>query len=178
MMRAAAGAAVGQRHEQQREAHARASETIAKPRQRGPASQHHWCTQTLREETGRDLKRRHGAGEQTAHQAELPIAEPEFSLPDRQHHNDEIGVAVMQRMCPAGNASGAALLTSRPRPFDRLTARNCHDRFTYPCLRSTKAELMNDNTGSPRWLVPVLRAVMIPHSGRLADGRSSTTSVA
>jgi hypothetical protein len=81
----------------------------------------------------------------------------------------------MQRMRAAGDSGCAALLASRLRSFDRLTARNSHDRSA--CL-STKAELMNDNTGSPRWLVPVLRDVMIPHSGRLADGRSSTISVA
>jgi hypothetical protein len=32
----------------------------------------------------------------------------------------------MQRMRPAGDARGAALFTSRLRPFDRLAARNSH----------------------------------------------------
>src|SRR5439155_25399095 len=161
--------------EQKRKARARAGDTIAKPCQRRSASQHHWRAQTLSNESSRNLKRRHGAGEQTAHQPEFPIAEAEFGLPDRQHHNDEIGVAVMQRVRPAGDASGAALVASRFRLFDRLAARNCHYRSA---CRSTKAELTNESTGSARWLVPVLRAVMIPHSGRLADGRSSSISVA
>ncbi len=126
MLGAGAEPADDQRHEQKRKARARAGETIAKPRQRSPAGQHHRRSQALRHETSGDLKRRHGAGEQTAHQAELRIAETEFGLPDRQHYDDEIGVAVMQRMRPAGDAGGAALLASRLRPFDRLTARNSH----------------------------------------------------
>jgi len=81
-------------------------------------------------------------------------------------------------MRPAGDAGGAALVApggKRLGLVDNLAACRGHDCF---CLRSTKAELTNDSTGSPRWLVPVLRAVMIPHSDRLIEGRVSITSAA
>ena len=38
--------------------------------------------------------------------------------------------------------------------------------------------LMKEITGSPRWLVPVLRMVIKPQSGRLLEARVSMTSVA
>src|SRR5215470_9933354 len=128
MRSAGAEPADNERHKQKRKARARASETIAKPRQRSPAGQYDRRAQTFSNEPGGDLKRRHGAGEQTAHQAKLAIAEPEFGLPDRQHHDDEIGVAVMQGMRAAGDTSGAALFAPRLGLFDRLAARNRHDR--------------------------------------------------
>src|SRR5262249_52589048 len=90
----------------------------------------------------------HGAGEQPAQQPELGVAEPELLLPDRQHDVDQIGIAVVQRVRAA-----------------RL-------------LRSTKALLMNEITGSPRWFTPTLRTKMMPQPGRLFKGRISTTSVA
>src|SRR6202166_871735 len=44
--------------------------------------------------------------------------------------------------------------------------------------RGTKAVASSENTGSPRWLVPVLRACRMPHSGRFSDERSDSTSLA
>src|SRR5215831_8418553 len=44
-------------------------------------------------------------------------------------------------------------------------------------LRSTKALLTNEITGSPRWFTPVLRTKIMPQPGRLDKGRISTTSV-
>src|ERR1035437_3143157 len=44
--------------------------------------------------------------------------------------------------------------------------------------RGTKADARNENTSLPRWLVPVLRACRMPHSGRESDDRSDSTSLA
>src|SRR5688572_26641722 len=45
-----------------------------------------------------------------------------------------------------------------------------------PALRrGTKAVARNENTTSPRWLVPVLRACRMPHSGRFSDVRLVST---
>ena len=44
--------------------------------------------------------------------------------------------------------------------------------------RGTKAVASNENTSSPRWLVPVLRACRMPHSGRFSEVRSDSTSLA
>src|SRR5882724_12019989 len=41
--------------------------------------------------------------------------------------------------------------------------------------RGTKAVARNENTASPRWLVPVLRACRMPHSGRFSDVRLVST---
>jgi hypothetical protein len=48
----------------------------------------------------------------------------------------------------AASPQGLQIGGTGGRTFDRLAARHAHgNRF---CLRSTKAELMNDSTGSPR----------------------------
>src|SRR5205814_7142537 len=44
-------------------------------------------------------------------------------------------------------------------------------RSQEPFRRGTKAVARNEYTGSPRWLVPVLRACRMPHSGRFSDVR-------
>ena len=44
-------------------------------------------------------------------------------------------------------------------------------RSQEPFRRGTKAVARNENTTSPRWLVPVLRACRMPHSGRFSEVR-------
>ena len=45
-------------------------------------------------------------------------------------------------------------------------------------LRGTKPDARKENTSSPRWLVPVVRACMMPHSGREPEALSDSTSLA
>src|SRR3982074_2218742 len=44
--------------------------------------------------------------------------------------------------------------------------------------RGTKAVASSENTSSPRWLVPVLRACRMPHSGREPEARNDSISLA
>ena len=60
-------------------------------------------------EARRYLEQRQRAGEQAAQHADLGIGEAELRLPDRQHHIDEVGIAVMGRMRPAGDRQRAPL---------------------------------------------------------------------
>ncbi len=180
MLGAGAEPAHEQRHHQQGEARAGAGQAIAGPGERGAEREHRRGPQPLGEQRGGDLETGHGAGEQPAQQSELRVAEPELLLPDRQHDVDEIGVTVVQRMRAAGDAGGAALVALDcqvgGRLIDELVAGDAHGA---PALdsRSTKALLMKEMTGSPRWLTPVLRHDTTPHPGRLASGRISITSV-
>src|SRR5438046_10713392 len=48
-------------------------------------------------------------------------------------------------------------------------------RSQEPFRRGTKAVARNENTASPRWLVPVLRACRMPHSGRFSEVRLVST---
>src|SRR5262249_19649007 len=119
------------------------------------------------------------AGEQSAQQPELRIAEPELFLPDRQHHVDQIGVAVVQRMRGAGDAGGAAFVAlgrQRLRLAHRLPG-DAPDACGSRSLRAAKGLLLTEIPASPRWFTPVLRTKIMPQPGRLASGRISTTSV-
>src|SRR3979411_2869752 len=44
--------------------------------------------------------------------------------------------------------------------------------------RGTKAVASSENTSSPRWLVPVLRACRMPHAGRESEDRNDSISLA
>src|SRR5262249_44046641 len=117
--------------------------------------------------------------EQRGQQPELRIAKPELLLPDRQHDVDQIGVAVVQRMRAAGDAGGAAFVAlsrQRVRLAHRL-AGDAHGDCGSRSLRSTKALLTNEITGSPRWFTPVLRQKIIPQPGRPGKSRTPTPPV-
>ena len=121
---------------------------------------------------GRDLEARHRAGEHAAQRADRRIAQAELRLPDRQHHDDEIGVAVVQRMRAARGTHRAPLFAARAFR-GRAIGGGAH---AAPGRRSTKPEPMNESTGSPFWFVPVLRANTMPQPGRVLVTRFSTTS--
>ena len=59
---------------------------------------------------GGNLERGQRAGKASAQQPDLAVADAELLLPDRQHHIDEIGVAVVQGVHAAGHAERAALI--------------------------------------------------------------------
>src|SRR5262249_48932196 len=149
---------------------------IPGPRERRAERQYRCGPEALGDQPGGNLEAGHGAGEQPAQQPELGVAEPELLLPDRQHDVDQIGIAVVQRVRAAGDAGGAAPLA--PGRERRRLAGDAHDSCGSRLLRSTKALLMNEITGSPRWFTPTLRTKMMPQPGRLFKGRISTTSVA
>src|SRR5947207_14654383 len=179
MLRTRADPADEQREDQQRKARARAGQAEACAGERRAERKHRGGAETLRDQPGGDLQPRHGAGKQAAQQPELRISEPELLLPNRQHDVDQVGVAVMQRMRAAGDAGGAAFVApcgQRGR-FVHGLARDAHGICGSRSLRSTKALLMNEITGSPCWFTPLLRTKMMPQPGRLAKGRISMTSV-
>jgi len=179
MLDAGAEPADEQRDHEQAEARARAGEAIAGAGERGAERQHRRRAHALGDEPGGNLEAGHGAGEQPAQQPELGVTKPELLLPDRQHDVDQTAVAVVQRMRGAGDAGGAAFVAlgrQRVRLAHRL-AGDAHGDCGSRSLRSTKALLMNEITGSPRWFTPVLRTKIMPQPGRLASGRISTTSV-
>src|SRR5262249_35564765 len=76
----------------------------------------------------------------------------------------------------AGGAAFVALGRQRVRLAHRL-AGDAHGDRDSRSLRSTKALLTNEITGSPRWFTPVLRTKIMPQPGRLGKGRIPTTSV-
>ena len=111
MLRACAQAADEQGQHQQRKPAAGAGEAIADTGERGAERQHRRGAEPLRQQRRRNLERGHGAGIDAAQHADLGIAEPEFPLPDRQQHEDDVGKAVVQGVCPAGDTNRAALVT-------------------------------------------------------------------
>src|SRR5262245_18272164 len=180
MLNAGAEAADEQGRHQKPEARARAGQAIAGAGERRAERQHWRRAEALGDEPGGNLQAGHGAGEQGAQQPELGIAELELLLPDRQHDVDEISVAVVQCMRAARDAGGAALVAlGRQRgQLAHRFAGDAHDACDPRFLRSTKALLMKEITGSPRWFTPVLRTRMMPQPGRLFKDRASITSVA
>src|SRR5262245_19911015 len=180
MLGAGAEPADEQRDHEQRQTRARAGEAVAGASERGAERQHRSRAQALGEEGGGNLERGHGAGEQPAQQAEFGIAEPELPLPDRQHDEDHVGVAVVQRVRAAGDAGGAMLgaLSRKRLHLERRLTGDAHAGSCPLSRRSTNMLLTNEITGSPRWFTPVLRTKMMPQAGRLFKGRVSTTSVA
>ena len=180
MLGARAEATDKQGQDEEAEARARASQTIARAGECRAERQHRRGAETLGNQPGGNLESCHSAGEQPAQQAELCIAEPELLLPNRQHDVDQIGVAVVQCMRTAGDTSGAALVALGRRRV-RLAQRpggDTHGRRASGSRHSTKTLLMKDITGSPCWFTPVLRTQIMPQPGRLLKGRVSTTSVA
>jgi hypothetical protein len=80
-------------------------------------------------------------------------------LPDRQHDQDQVGVAVVQRVRAAGDTGGTALVApGRERPrLERRLAGDAHAGSRPLSRHSTNELLMNGITGSPCWFTPVLR---------------------
>src|SRR5262249_13216954 len=179
MLQARAEAADEQGDHEEAEARARAREAIPGSRERRAERKYRCGAEALGDQPGGNLETGHGAGEQPAQQPEFGVAKPELLLPDRQHDVDQIGVAVMQRMRAAGDAGGAAFVAlgrHRVRLARRLAA-DGHDACDSRCLRSTRALLTTEITGSPPWCPPVLCTTIMPQPGRLASGRISPTSV-
>jgi len=121
------------------------------------------------------LKAGERAGEHCLHQPERGEAEAELVLPDRQHHIDEVGIAVVQGMRAAGNPDCAPLVALVV-GFDRLRALS-GDAHGFSGRRSTNVVLTKEMTISPFWLVPVEQMVRRPDPGRLLETRVSTTSL-
>jgi hypothetical protein len=109
MLRACAEAADKQRRDKTRDTTAEASKNVAKSCECGTERQHRCGAETFSNKTRRNLEARQRAGKDCSHQPQRRKAEAEFALPDRQHHVDEIGVPVMQRMRTAGNADRTSL---------------------------------------------------------------------
>src|SRR5262249_20361454 len=114
----------------------------------------------------RDLEARHCAGIEPAQHADLGIGEAELRLPDRQHDEEEVAVAVEQRVRAGSDAERAALLAA-----GRGRKRGQADR------RSMKAAVSTSYARSPFWLTPMVRMRTTPHCGREAEGRISITSL-
>src|SRR6185437_6022648 len=165
---------------------------------RSSEREHRSGTQTFGDEPRGNLQAGHGAGEQRAQQPELGKAQPELPLPDRQHHVDEVGIAVVQRMGAAGDTGGATLVALDGKPalavhrwIERRPARDTHlaalisphsSRTAHgvgppASLRSTNTLLMNEITCSPCWFTPVLCMEIMPQAGWLFKSRVSITSL-
>ena len=170
MLRAGAEPGDEQDRDQRRIAADERRKTIAEPGERGPGGEHQRRAEPLAQQAGGNLEARHGAGEHAAQQADRRVAQAELRLPDRQHHVDQVGVAVVQRVRAAGDADRAAFLAARSR------VRLDDGAHAAPGRRSTKPDPMNDITSSPFWLVPVLRANTRPQPGRLCEARFSAIS--
>ena len=131
MLGAGAEPADEQRGHQHGEAGAGAGQAIAEAGERGAEREHRGGAQPFGHQACRNLEARHGAGEQAAQQPELGIAEPELPLPDRQQDVDEIGVAVVQRVRPAGDGGGAPLVALGGEPggilLEQIFAGRAHD---------------------------------------------------
>ncbi len=121
-----------QRRHEQAEAGAGAGQAIADAGERGAQRQHRRGAEALGNQPGGNLEARHGAGKEPAQQAELGIAKSELLLPDRHHHVDQIGVAVVQRVRAAGDACGSPLLAPHCRRVRIDIARNGHDPYCDP----------------------------------------------
>src|SRR6478752_9385090 len=109
MLSTCAEAADEQRDDQTSDSTAETGKYVAKPCERGAEREHRRGTETFSHKTRRNLEACERAGKDRSHQAERRKTEAEFALPDRQHHVDEIGVPVMQRMRTAGNAESTPL---------------------------------------------------------------------
>src|SRR6185369_15416815 len=109
MLRACAEAADKQRRDKTRDTTAEASKNVAKSCECGTERQHRCGAETFSNKTRRNLEAGQRTRKDCSHQPQRRKAETEYALPDRQHHVDEIGVAVMQCMRATGNAKGTAL---------------------------------------------------------------------
>ncbi len=162
-----------QRRHQRGNALAEAGHAEADAGKRRTERQHEGHAEALREPPRRNLQSGKGEREHRLHQAEHGVAQPEFALPYRQHHIDEIGIAVVQRVRAAGHAHRTPLLADGRRGGCGL-ARRVHGFIR----RSIKVVLTKLTTRSPFWFMPVERIVMRPSPGRLSETRISTTSLA
>ena len=121
MLRARPQSADQQRDDEHGIARARSGEAIAEPGERGATGKDRGSAKLPGQHACRNLKDGHRSGEQAAQQANRGIAQAEFDLPDRQHHINQIGIAVVQRMRARSDAEGAALVR---RVGTRLGLRN------------------------------------------------------
>ena len=176
MLRAGAEASHKQRRRKQADAAAETGEAIADAGKRGAEREHQRRTEAFGQKAGGNLKTGHRAGEHGLHQPERGKAEAEFLLPDRQHHVDQIGITVVQRVGAAGDAERAPLLGFAMRGRLRIGVAG-GNRHCLPGLRSTKMVLTNESTVSPFWLTPPARVVISPKPGRLLETRVSITSL-
>ena len=145
MLRARAEPDQKQHRDQRPETAGEQRQTIGKSRERRPAGEHQRRAEPLAQHAGGDLEARHRAGEHAAQRADRRIAQPELRLPDRQHHDHEIGVAVVQRMRAAGDTHRAPLFAA-PAFRGRAIGGGAH---AAPGRRSTKPEPMKESTVSP-----------------------------
>src|SRR5690242_9235246 len=148
-----------------------AGENIAESGKRGPERENDGRAKPFSQKARRNLKPGQRAGKYGLHQAKRGKSEAKFGLPDRQHHIDQVCIAVMQRMGATGHAKCAT--------FFLLGAGGRYSGgHGFIGRRSTKVVLTNVITDSPRWLTPVDRILSSPRPGRLCDTRASTTSLA
>ena len=145
MLRAGAEPDQKQHRDQRPEAAGEQRKTIRKSRKRRAARQHQRRADPLAQQAGGDLEARHRAGEHAAQRADRRIAQAELRLPDRQHDDHEVGVAVVQRMRAAGDTHRAPLFAARAFR-GRAIGGGAH---AAPGRRSTKPEPMNESTCSP-----------------------------
>ena len=177
MLRARAKPADQQREHQRREARRwrRPADSRARParcRARAPAA----APSRSASSAGRNLQARHGAGVAGAQQPERRIAEAELGLPDRQHHVDQIGVAVVQRMRAAGHADRAALLGLAATALAGAAAA----RLRRSCGARAALDESHADEGDHRLALlvdpGVARTMIRPQPGRLLEARVSTIS--
>src|SRR5689334_10787985 len=145
-------------------------EDIAETGQRRTEREYGRGAKTLGQKARGNLKTGKRAREHGFHDAERGETQSEFALPDRQHHVDEVGIAVVQRMRAASDSERAALIL-----LGAGGRGGCRHLFTG--RRSTKVVLTKDITSSPCWLTPVERTVSKPRFGRLSETRVSITSL-
>src|ERR1700730_16711003 len=119
---------------QHAETRACARQAITNAGQRGAKRQHESRAKALGKEPRRNLKSRHGAGKQSAQEAELAVAEPEFLLPQRQQHVDQISKAVVERVRSACYRRKAMLISlgreRRRLSIEPLLLRDSHVVFS------------------------------------------------
>src|SRR5215510_12659108 len=142
MLRTRAKAADEKRNNQSDDTTAQPGKNIAKTGQRRAEGKHGGSTKTFGEKARGNLKAGKRAGEHCFHEPKRGKAETEFGLPDRQHHIDEIGIAVVQRMRAAGDPERAAFIVLGARG----RGGNGH---LFTGRRSTKVVLTKDITSSP-----------------------------
>ena len=157
MLRARAHAADKERNGQEPETGARAGQAVAGAGKRSSEREHRGRTQTFGDEPRGNLQAGHGAGEQRAQQPELGKAQPELPLPDRQHHINEVGIAVVQRVGAAADGGGAALVA-----LERKPALAVHRRIEHRLARDTHLAVLMSQHSSRTTHVAALMASARP----------------
>jgi hypothetical protein len=88
MLRARTEPAQEQRDRENPDTATHTRDHIAQTGQRRSEREHDASAVSFRNQSGRNLKGRHGAGVQTTEQADFGVGEPELRLPDRKHDVD------------------------------------------------------------------------------------------